>query len=122
MPRTPIHPGEILADELDEIGLSAKRLADSHRSSGEPALSNPGGKAERNRRHGPTPRPVLRDVRRFLDEPPERLGTGCGASAGRQGHTANSEALVHRLKPVPRSLLAADQPVDDGDEGVEAIV
>ena len=28
MARTPIHPGEILADELEEIGLSAKRLAD----------------------------------------------------------------------------------------------
>ena len=28
MPRTPIHPGEVLADELEEIGLSAKRLAD----------------------------------------------------------------------------------------------
>src|SRR4030081_3688505 len=28
MARTPIHPGEILADELDEIGLSAKKLAD----------------------------------------------------------------------------------------------
>jgi addiction module HigA family antidote len=28
MARTPIHPGEILGDELDEIGLSAKRLAD----------------------------------------------------------------------------------------------
>ena len=28
MPRTPIHPGEILADELPEIGLSAKKLAD----------------------------------------------------------------------------------------------
>jgi len=28
MARTPIHPGEILADELDEIGLSAKRLAE----------------------------------------------------------------------------------------------
>ena len=28
MPRTPIHPGEILADELKEIGLSAKKLAD----------------------------------------------------------------------------------------------
>jgi addiction module HigA family antidote len=26
--RTPIHPGEILADELEEIGLSAKKLAD----------------------------------------------------------------------------------------------
>jgi antitoxin HigA-1 len=28
MGRTPIHPGEILSDELEEIGLSAKRLAD----------------------------------------------------------------------------------------------
>ena len=28
MARIPIHPGEILADELKEIGLSAKRLAD----------------------------------------------------------------------------------------------
>jgi addiction module HigA family antidote len=28
MARTPIHPGEILADELEEIALSAKRLAD----------------------------------------------------------------------------------------------
>jgi antitoxin HigA-1 len=27
MPRTPIHPGEILADELQEIGLSAALLA-----------------------------------------------------------------------------------------------
>ena len=28
MARTPIHPGEILADELEEMGLSAKKLAD----------------------------------------------------------------------------------------------
>src|SRR6266513_1920627 len=28
MARTPIHPGEILADELQEIGLTAKKLAD----------------------------------------------------------------------------------------------
>ncbi len=27
MTRTPIHPGEILADELDEIGLKASHLA-----------------------------------------------------------------------------------------------
>ena len=26
--RTPIHPGEILADELEEIGITAKKLAD----------------------------------------------------------------------------------------------
>ena len=28
MARTPIHPGEILADELEEIGLTARKLAD----------------------------------------------------------------------------------------------
>jgi len=28
MARTPIHPGEILADELEEIGITAKKLAD----------------------------------------------------------------------------------------------
>jgi antitoxin HigA-1 len=28
MARTPIHPGTILADELEEIGLTAKRLAE----------------------------------------------------------------------------------------------
>ena len=28
MARTPIHPGEILVDELEEIGLTAKKLAD----------------------------------------------------------------------------------------------
>ena len=28
MARTPIHPGEILADELREISLTAKKLAD----------------------------------------------------------------------------------------------
>jgi antitoxin HigA-1 len=28
MARTPIHPGEILAEEIEEIGLTAKRLAD----------------------------------------------------------------------------------------------
>jgi addiction module HigA family antidote len=28
MARTPIHPGEILADEMEETGLSAKKLAD----------------------------------------------------------------------------------------------
>ena len=28
MARTPIHPGEILADELEEVNLTAKNLAD----------------------------------------------------------------------------------------------
>ena len=29
MARTPIHPGEILADELEDTGLTAKKLADA---------------------------------------------------------------------------------------------
>ena len=29
MARTPIHPGEILGDELEEVGLSAKKLAEA---------------------------------------------------------------------------------------------
>lgn len=29
MTRTPIHPGEILNDELEAVGLSAKRLAEA---------------------------------------------------------------------------------------------
>ncbi len=28
MARTPIHPGDVLADELEEIGISSKKLAD----------------------------------------------------------------------------------------------
>jgi antitoxin HigA-1 len=28
MARTPIHPGEILGDELEELGISAKKLAE----------------------------------------------------------------------------------------------
>ena len=28
MARTPVHPGEILGDELEEIGLTAKKLAE----------------------------------------------------------------------------------------------
>jgi addiction module HigA family antidote len=28
MARTPIHPGEVLADELEETGLTAKKLAE----------------------------------------------------------------------------------------------
>jgi hypothetical protein len=68
MARTPIHPGEILADELEEIGLTAKKLADM--------LGVPPNrlyKAEHDGRYGSAPGSVFRHVGRFLDEPPERL-------------------------------------------------
>jgi len=38
MARTPIHPGEIPADELEEIGLSAKRPAGKRSMTADTAL------------------------------------------------------------------------------------
>jgi hypothetical protein len=67
---THTHPGEILADELEEIGRSAKNPADvievpPNRFSG--SLR----KADHHGGHGA--RAVLRHVGRLLDEPAERL-------------------------------------------------
>jgi len=92
MARTPIHPGEILADELQEIGLSAKRLADLIEVPPNRLYQLLAGKrnitADTALRLGR----YFRHVARFLDEPPERLCAGSGAPAERQSDTANSEA------------------------------
>jgi hypothetical protein len=69
MARTPIHPGEILGDEFEEIGLSAKKLADVI----QPPLSGLGWQAEHDSGHGSATGSVLRHVSRILDEPAKRL-------------------------------------------------
>ena len=38
MARTPIHPGEILADELEELGVEIKRLPSARRRGRRPRL------------------------------------------------------------------------------------
>jgi len=68
MARTPTHPGEILAEEIEAIGLTAKRLAELIQVPPQQALSAFGRETKNNRRHGVAARPVLRHVRRFLDE------------------------------------------------------
>jgi hypothetical protein len=73
MARTPIHPGEILADELEEIGLSAKKLADVIEVPPNRLYHCYRRKAEYHGGHRPASRAVLWDVGRLLDEPSERL-------------------------------------------------
>ena len=90
--RTPIHPGEILADELQEISLSAKKLADCYRSAAQPALSDPCGKAKRDHGHGPALSQYFGMSADFWMNPQSAYEFGPGAAAERQGHSANSEA------------------------------
>ncbi len=63
MARNPIHPGEILCDELEEIGLSAKRLAD--------VIEVPPGRLCQ----------VLAGKRRMTADIPPRLGRYFGITA-----------------------------------------
>jgi hypothetical protein len=58
---TPIHPGEILADELQEIGLSAKKLADVIEVPPNRPVSGSGGEA-RNGGYGSAAGSAFRHV------------------------------------------------------------
>ena len=68
MARTPIHPGEILGDELEEIGLSAKRLADVSGGSFKPLVSDTCRKEEHNGGHCITAGAILWHIGGFLDK------------------------------------------------------
>jgi plasmid maintenance system antidote protein VapI len=63
MAHRPMHPGEILADELAEIGMTPKKLADVIEVPVEPALSNPCRQARHDGRYRSAPQPLLRDLR-----------------------------------------------------------
>ena len=72
-PYPAIHPGEHLAEELGELGMSAAELArhisvptNRVHADTEPAARNHGG-------HGVAARPLLRHHARILAEPPENL-------------------------------------------------
>ena len=68
----PIHPGEHLAEELKELGMSAAELArqlDVRR----PHHRNPQRTARHHRRHGLAPRPFLRHDGGILAEPAKPL-------------------------------------------------
>ena len=73
MARTPIHPGEILADELEAIGLSAKRLADLVRVPPNRLDQILAGKRRIDRRYCLAARSVFRHLGRVLDESADRI-------------------------------------------------
>jgi hypothetical protein len=73
MARTPIHPGEILSDELKEIGLSAKKLANVIEVPPNRLYQILAKKRSNDGGHGTAPQPIFRHVGGFLDEPPEHL-------------------------------------------------
>jgi hypothetical protein len=70
--RTSIDPGEILGDELKEIGISAKRLAVVIEVPPNRLYQLLAGKRNMTR-YSPAARPVFWHDDRFLDESPERL-------------------------------------------------
>jgi hypothetical protein len=65
MPRPAIHPGEILADELNELGITPIEL--SRQISVPPnRISNHPGQAHHDRRHRAPPRPLVSNQRAIL--------------------------------------------------------
>ena len=98
MARTPIHPGEILADELEETGLSAKNLADVIDVPPNRLYQLIAGKrsmtadtALRLSQYFAAFRPDLH-VGRFLDEPADGLCARLGPPTEWQGDPTDSQA------------------------------
>jgi hypothetical protein len=66
--KTLIHPGEVLADELTEIGISAAELARLIRSPGEPGVANHRREVGNHGGDGPATSAVFRHIGGILDE------------------------------------------------------
>ena len=81
----PVHPGEVLRDELDELGLSANAVVEGTGSAGEPGDDDPERAAGCERRHGAAACAVLRDDAATLVKPAEDLGASSGGGGSRTG-------------------------------------
>ena len=73
MARTAIHPGEHLAEQLEELGMSAAELARQSQGAHQPHHGDSQRPARHNRRHGPAPGAFLRNEPGILAESPENL-------------------------------------------------
>jgi len=96
MARTPIHPGEILADELKEIGISGAQPARTLRVPANRISQIVAGKRYSKLshyhlcRHRLAPGPLLWNQSRSLNESTENLRTRPCPPAARQGHQPHS--------------------------------
>ena len=78
--REPIHPGETLREDLDALGMSAAALARRIEVPVNRITQILNGQRRGYRRHGTTPRALLRDLGRVLAQPPEApRAAACGA-------------------------------------------
>ena len=77
----PVHPGEVLREELDEFGLSANALS---KALGVPVnrVTIPQRPAGRERRYGVAASQVFRDDAAALVEPAEDLGASPNGDRG----------------------------------------
>ena len=79
----PVHPGEVLQEELAARGLTANALAPKAARPRQPPDGNPQRQARRLARHGAPPQPLPRTQRRVLAEPAEPVRSGAGGEAAR---------------------------------------
>ena len=87
---TPVHPGEILREELDALGLSANALA---KALGVPVNrhhDDPERSAGHKRGHSAQTRTLFRDDAATLDEPPEVPGSFVGRRSSRDERLQNA--------------------------------
>ena len=65
----PVHPGEILRDELQALGLSGQCVVQAPGCAGEPDHGDPARAARRDRQHGTPAGALFRDDAAGLAEP-----------------------------------------------------
>ncbi|GHV52303.1 hypothetical protein FACS1894216_08210 [Synergistales bacterium] len=68
MPVSPIHPGEILKDEIDAVNMSAAQLCRNYSRFSQSCQANNIGEEKYFRRHSHTPWYILRNRSSILAE------------------------------------------------------
>ena len=120
-----VHPGEVLRDELDELGAFGKCALEGAGRAGEPCDDDPERPAGRERGHGPSARSVFRDDAATLDKFAEDVGASpsgdrCGPRDRRAGDAPAIRGIGGRYPmPVPdfqSLILPALKAFADGGE------
>ena len=110
MSRTPIHPGEHLAEELQELGISAAELAREIRRADEPRDRHPERTAAVYGRHGAAARALVRHLGRILAQAAKAVRAHAPTGCGRNGLGAAIGRLVNRPEGI-RSPLGSSASV-----------
>lgn len=97
----PIHPGEILMlDYIEPLGITQHRVRGRDRCPSTPDQRDRARQARHHRRHRTPARPILRNQRAVLAQPPEPLRTRSRTRPTRR-HTRSNRTPRHRITPPP---------------------